>query len=82
MKRRTSLSLDSAVLDVARQTADSAGVSLSSFAESALLDRIMRNSARIAADYERSQGRTTEAFFAAAEAEREAMAAAIRESGQ
>ncbi|WP_433734921.1 hypothetical protein ACQP0C_41625 (plasmid) [Nocardia sp. CA-129566] len=81
MKRNTSLSVDSAVLEQAKLAADADGVTLSAFAESALLDKVMRNSARIAASYEYSQGRDTADYFAQVEAERAAMAEVIRASG-
>ncbi|MBF6300423.1 hypothetical protein IU459_23165 [Nocardia amamiensis] len=81
MKSNTSLSLDSAVLEQAKQAAAADGMTLSAWAESALLDKVMRNSARIAANYEHSQGRATVEYFAEAEAERAAMNDAIRASG-
>ncbi|MBF6333553.1 hypothetical protein [Nocardia transvalensis] len=81
MKTNTSLSLDSAVLAEAKRLAEDDGVTLSAFAESALMDKVMRKSARIAASYEHSQGRTTPEYFAEAEAERAAMGDAIRASG-
>ncbi|MEV6258456.1 hypothetical protein AB0L97_34880 [Nocardia sp. NPDC051911] len=81
MKRNTSLSVDSAVLEQAKLAADADGVTLSAFAESALLDKVMRNSARIAAGYEHSQGRATAEYFAQVEAERAAMDDVIRGSG-
>ncbi|NNH68928.1 hypothetical protein HLB23_03400 [Nocardia uniformis] len=49
--------------------------------ESALRDKLLSNSAHIAADYERAQGRDTTAHFAEAEAERVALADAIRADG-
>jgi hypothetical protein len=81
MKSNTSLSLDSAVLEQAKQAAAAEGTTLSAWAESALRDKMMRNSARIAARYEQSQGRIAGEYFAEAEAERAAMNDAIRASG-
>jgi len=81
MKRNTSLSLDSVLLEQAKQAADADGVTLSAFAESALVDKMMRNSARIAVGHEHAQGRTSADYFAQAEAERAAMDDAIRASG-
>ncbi|MEU2102331.1 hypothetical protein [Nocardia sp. NPDC019255] len=81
MKANTSLSLDSAVLEQAKQAAAADGMTLSAWAESALRDKVMRNSARTAANYEQSQGRATMEHFAEAEAERAAMNDAIRASG-
>ncbi|MFE9328509.1 hypothetical protein ACIHDR_47005 [Nocardia sp. NPDC052278] len=81
MKRNTSLSVDSAVLEQAKLAADADGVTLSAFAESALLDKVMRNSARIAVSYEHNQGRATAEYFAQVEADRAAMDDVIRASG-
>lgn len=69
------------MLQQAREAAKADGVSLSAYAESALLDKMMRNSARIAASHERRQGRDTDDYFAQAEAERAAMADVIHASG-
>ncbi len=69
------------MLEQAKQAAAAEGTTLSAWAESALRDKMMRNSARIAADYEHSQGRGNAEYFAEAEAERAAMDDAIRASG-
>ncbi|MFD9992025.1 hypothetical protein ACFWXT_29365 [Bacillus cereus] len=78
MKANTSVSLDDAVLEQSREAADLLGISVSAFTEAALRDRVLVTAAIVAADYERAQGRDTEEHFAAVEAERAAMAEAIR----
>ncbi|MEU0542928.1 hypothetical protein [Nocardia sp. NPDC005978] len=81
MKATTSLSLDDTVLEQSKAVAEQLGIRLSAFVESALRDKLLTTSARIAADYERAQGRDTAEHFAEVEAERAAMAAAIRADG-
>ncbi|MRH90251.1 hypothetical protein GFY24_22900 [Nocardia sp. SYP-A9097] len=81
MKANTSLSLDGTVLEQSKEVAAQLGIKLSAFVESALRDKLLANSARIAADYERAQGRDTAEHFAEVEAERAAMAEAIRADG-
>ncbi|MFE3262418.1 hypothetical protein [Nocardia sp. NPDC059229] len=73
--------MDSTLLEQSRQTAAALGVSFSSFAESALRDKVLASAAFIAADYERAQGRDTADYFAEVEAERAAMADEIRAAG-
>lgn len=81
MKANTSLSLDGTVLEQSKEVAAQLGIKLSAFVESALRDKLLATSARIAADYERAQGRDTAEHFAEVEAERVAMADAIRAEG-
>ncbi|MFE2996882.1 hypothetical protein ACFXG4_17935 [Nocardia sp. NPDC059246] len=81
MKANTSLSLDGTVLEQSKQVAAELGITFSAFAEAALRDKLLAGAARIAADYERAQGRDTAEHFAQAEAERAAMAEAIRADG-
>ncbi|WP_327139181.1 hypothetical protein [Nocardia sp. NBC_01327] len=81
MKANTSLSVDGAVLAQSRELAAALGITFSAFAEEALRDKLLTAAARIAADYERAQGRDTAEHFAEIEAERAAMAEAIRAAG-
>lgn len=81
MKANTSLSLDGTVLEQSKEVAAQLGIKLSAFVESALRDKLLASSAQIAADYERAQGRDSAEFFAEVEAERAAMAEAIRADG-
>ncbi|MET9490986.1 hypothetical protein [Nocardia sp. NPDC006630] len=81
MKANTSLSLDGTVLEQSREVAAALGITFSAFAEEALRDKLLTASAHIAADYERAQGRAGAEYFAEVEAERAAMAEAIRADG-
>ncbi|WP_330180873.1 hypothetical protein OHB26_31420 [Nocardia sp. NBC_01503] len=81
MKANTSLSLDGTLLEQSKEVAAQLGIKLSTFVESALRDKLLANSAQIAADYERARGRDTDEHFAEAEAERAAMVEAIRADG-
>ncbi|GAB2452258.1 hypothetical protein GCM10027262_76840 [Nocardia tengchongensis] len=78
MKANTSVSVDEAVLEQSKEAARELGVTFSVFAEAALRDRVLITAARIAADYERAQGRDTAEYFEQVEVERAAMADAIR----
>ncbi|GAB2568626.1 hypothetical protein [Nocardia heshunensis] len=81
MKANTSLSLDGTILEQSKEVAAALGITFSAFAEAALRDKLLTSAAHIAADFERAQGRDTAEHFAAAEAERAAMAEAIRTNG-
>ncbi|WP_433560475.1 hypothetical protein ACQP1O_22540 [Nocardia sp. CA-151230] len=70
--------MDDAVLEQSKEAAEALGTTFSAFTEAALRDRVLMTSSRIAADYERAQGRDTAEYFAEVEAERAAMAEAIR----
>jgi hypothetical protein len=81
MKTITSLSLDAELLEQAKSAAAEQGLAFSVWTEKLIRTEVLHRSVLIAARYERSQGRDSEEYFAAAEAERAAMAEAIRSSG-
>ncbi|WP_327146907.1 hypothetical protein [Nocardia sp. NBC_01327] len=69
------------MLEQSREVAAALGITFSAFAEEALRDKLLTASAHIAAVYERAQGRDGAEHFAEVEAERAAIAEAIRADG-
>jgi hypothetical protein len=81
VKINTTLTMDDTVLSQARQAAAAEGRTLSSWTERAVRAELMRRSAAIAAEWERTT-RDPQARALAELAEQQAMSQAIRSSGQ
>ncbi|WP_069162851.1 hypothetical protein [Nocardia altamirensis] len=79
MRVTTSLSLEQSLLDQAKEYARDAGTNFSAWTERLIQRELFTSSAATAAAWEREQGRDSAAYFEQVEAQRAAVAAAIRD---